>query len=79
MELERLTPPPTKFAHAGLKRPGLMATAYTMEQDFYVGRLRDKFGFDVIVPDEADRRETHRIIYDELCKGIRHRAITQIL
>jgi aspartate racemase len=55
---------------AGLKRPGLMATAYTMEQDFYVGRLRDKFGFDVIVPDEADRRETHRIIYDELCKGI---------
>ncbi len=54
----------------GLKRPAMMATAYTMEQDFYVGRLRDKFGLDVIVPEEADRRETHRIIYDELCKGI---------
>ena len=54
----------------GLKRPAMMATAYTMEQDFYVGRLREKFGFDVIVPDEADRRETHRIIYDELCKGV---------
>jgi aspartate racemase len=54
----------------GLKRPAMMATAYTMEQDFYVGRLRDKFGLDVIVPEEDDRRETHRIIYDELCKGI---------
>jgi aspartate racemase len=55
---------------AGLKRPAMMATTFTMEQDFYVGRLREKFGFDVIVPDEADRRETHRIIYDELCKGV---------
>jgi aspartate racemase len=55
---------------AGLRSPGLMATSYTMEQDFYVGRLREKFGFDVIVPDEADRSETHRIIYDELCNGI---------
>jgi aspartate racemase len=55
---------------AGLKRPAMMATTYTMEQDFYMGRLREKFGFDVMVPDEADRRETHRIIYDELCKGV---------
>jgi aspartate racemase len=55
---------------AGLKRPALMATAYTMEQDFYLGRLRDKHGLNVIVPDEADRRETHRVIYEELCKGI---------
>jgi aspartate racemase len=55
---------------AGLSRPAMMATAYTMEQDFYVGRLHERFGFDVMVPDEADRRETHRIIYEELCKGI---------
>ncbi len=55
---------------AGLKRPGMLATAYTMEQDFYTGRLRDKFGLDVIVPEEVDRREIHRIIYDELCKGV---------
>jgi aspartate racemase len=53
-----------------LKRPGLMATAYTMEQDFYVGRLRTRHGLDVIVPSTDDRAETHRIIYDELCKGI---------
>ncbi len=55
---------------AGLKRPGMLATAYTMKQDFYTGRLRDKFGLDVIVPEEVDRREIHRIIYDELCKGV---------
>ncbi|NJM29097.1 MAG: aspartate/glutamate racemase family protein [Rhizobiales bacterium] len=59
-----------KIKAGGLKRSGLMATAYTMEQDFYVGRLRARHGLDVIVPDAADRAETHRIIYDELCKGI---------
>ncbi len=53
-----------------LKRPALMATAYTMEQDFYKDRLTKHFGLEVMVPDEADRRETHRIIYDELCKGV---------
>lgn len=55
---------------AGLKRPGLIATAYTMEQDFYAGRLRDGHGLDVIVPDTADRAEIHRIIYEELCCDI---------
>lgn len=55
---------------AGLKRPALMATAYTMEQDFYVGRLRSRFGLDVVLPDAADRAQIHAIIYDELCKGI---------
>ncbi len=54
---------------AGFKRPGLMATAYTMEQDFYKGRLRDIHGLDVIIPNDIDRAETHRVIYDELCKG----------
>lgn len=55
---------------AGLKRPGLMATAYTMEQDFYVGRFRDRHGLSLLIPGEADRRDTHRIIYDELCRGV---------
>jgi aspartate racemase len=59
-----------KIREAGLKRPALMATAYTMEQDFYVGRLRDRHGLDVVVPDAADRGEIHRVIYEELCKGI---------
>jgi aspartate racemase len=49
---------------------GLLATAYTMEQAFYVGRLREKHGLSVIVPDEADRRIVHDIIYDELCVGV---------
>jgi aspartate racemase len=54
---------------AGLSRVGLLATAYTMEQDFYVGRLRDRHGLDVLVPEEDDRRTVHSVIYDELCIG----------
>jgi aspartate racemase len=53
----------------GLQTVGLLATAYTMEQDFYVGRLREQHGLDVLVPGEADRRIVHDIIYDELCVG----------
>ena len=52
----------------GRARPGLMATAYTMEQVFYTGRLRDA-GLSPLIPDDADRAETHRIIYEELCLG----------
>jgi aspartate racemase len=48
---------------------GLLATAYTMEQGFYVGRLKEH-GLDVLVPDEADRRIVHEVIYDELCRGV---------
>src|SRR3954452_23945214 len=55
---------------AGLTRVGLLATAYTMEQDFYVGRLRDRHGLDVLVPEAEDRRLVHRVIYDELCVGV---------
>jgi amino-acid racemase len=54
----------------GFSRVGLLATAYTMEQDFYVGRLRDVHGLDVLVPDEPDRRIVHGVIYDELCVGV---------
>jgi aspartate racemase len=52
-----------------LNTVGLLATAYTMEQDFYVGRLRDRYGLTVLVPDAEDRRTVHRVIYDELCVG----------
>ncbi|SER96527.1 aspartate racemase [Pedococcus cremeus] len=48
---------------------GLLATAFTMEQDFYVGRLREH-GLDVLVPDEEERADVHRIIYDELCLDV---------
>jgi aspartate racemase len=54
----------------GLETVGLLATGYTMEQDFYVGRLRDLHGLDVLVPDEPDRRIVHDVIYEELCVGV---------
>ena len=49
---------------------GLLATASTMEQDFYIGRLRDLHGLPVLVPDAADRRLVHNVIYDELFLGL---------
>jgi amino-acid racemase len=55
---------------AGLDTVGLLATGYTMEQDFYVGRLRDVHGLEVLVPGEADRRIVHDVIYGELCVGV---------
>lgn len=58
-----------KIREAGKRRPAIMATRFTMEQDFYTGRLREKFALDPITPDEADRELVHRIIYDELCVG----------
>jgi len=54
----------------GLDRVGLLATAYTMEQDFYVSRLRDLHGLEVLVPGATDRRIVHDVIYDELCVGV---------
>ncbi len=55
---------------AGLKRIGLLGTRFTMEEDFYVGRLVHKHDLDVIVPEPIERDEVHRVIYDELCLGI---------
>jgi aspartate racemase len=55
---------------AGLSRVGLLATAYTMEQDFYVGRLQRTHGLAVLVPRPQDRRLVHQVIYRELCQGI---------
>ncbi|MDH6132018.1 aspartate racemase [Kitasatospora sp. MAA4] len=54
---------------AGLRRVGLLGTAFTMEQDFYKGRLASH-DLEVLVPDAAGRAEVHRIIYDELCQGV---------
>ena len=53
---------------AGCSRPLLMATAYTMEQDFCLDRLREA-GLSPVVPNAEDRAAIHRIIFDELCKG----------
>ena len=54
---------------AGLRRVGLLGTAFTMEQPF----LRDRLaagGLDVVVPAAADRAEVHRVVYEELCRGV---------
>jgi aspartate racemase len=50
------------------RRPLLLATRFTMEQRFYRDRLA-AFGVEALVPDEADRADVHRIIYEELCRG----------
>lgn len=54
---------------AGLAKVGLLGTAFTMEQDFYRGRLEEKFGLEVLVPDADDRAAVHGIIYCELVAG----------
>jgi len=53
----------------GIKKVGLLGTAFTMEQDFYKGRLIDRYRLDVIVPNKDDREIVHKVIYDELCLG----------
>jgi aspartate racemase len=53
----------------GIGTVGLLGTRFTMEQDFYKGRLRDKFGLKVLVPTAAAQARVHRIIYEELCLG----------
>ena len=58
-----------KITGQGLKTPGLMATRFTMEHDFYTQRLKQT-GLSPIIPDEADRTMTHDIIYNELCKDV---------
>jgi aspartate racemase len=53
-----------------VKSPLLLATRYTMEQEFYVGRLRDEHGVKVQTPEANSRTIVHDIIYSELCQGI---------
>lgn len=53
----------------GVTRAGLLATRFTMEQGFYRDRMRERFGIELITPDEAGRAEVHRLIYEELCLG----------
>jgi aspartate racemase len=48
---------------------GLLGTKFTMEQDFYKGRLSEKFGLKVLIPSDDEREIVHSVIYDELCMG----------
>jgi aspartate racemase len=58
-----------RITELGLSKVGLLGTAFTMEQDFYAGRLQEKFGLAVLVPDEAERAEVNRVIWEELVVG----------
>lgn len=55
---------------AGIKNIGLLGTRFTMEQDFYAGRLRDAHGLNVLLPPKVDRDLAHRVIYEELVLGV---------
>ncbi|WP_226469585.1 aspartate/glutamate racemase family protein [Luteimonas panaciterrae] len=57
-----------RILEAGFTQVGLLGTRFTMEQEFYRGRL-EHFGLTPLVPDDAQREIVHRIIYDELCRG----------
>ncbi len=54
----------------GLSKVGLLGTRFTMEGDFYRGRLVDKYGIQVVIPNEQERQAVHDIIYHELCLGV---------
>jgi len=54
----------------GIKTVGLLGTAFTMEQQFYRGRLESEHGLRVLVPNREDRKTVHRVIYRELCLGL---------
>lgn len=58
-----------EIKHRQCQRPLLLATRYTMEQDFYKGHLSTAHGIEAVVPDDAGRTIVHDIIYDELCQG----------
>ena len=55
---------------AGCRRPALLGTRFTMEGAFYRDRLRERFDIVAMVPDESGRAAVHRVIYEELCRGV---------
>ena len=57
------------MARHGVRRAGLLGTRYTMELPFWAQRLLERYGIDLVVPDEFDRALVHRVIFDELCRG----------
>jgi aspartate racemase len=61
----------------GLTTVGLLGTRFTMEDDFYKGRLIQRHSLSVLVPDQTERRIIHEVIYDELCRGVIQSASRQ--
>lgn len=62
-------PTAKRIRSAGLRKVGLLGTAFTMEHDFYKGRLVHRHGLEVVVPGDDDRALVHRVIYEELVQG----------
>ncbi len=58
-----------KIKEKGLRKIGLLGTKFTMEEEFYKGRLAERYGLDVIIPNEEERQIVHDVIFNELCLG----------
>ena len=59
-----------RIKEQGLRKPGLLGTKFTMEEDFYKKRLKEKYNLDVMIPSNTDREIIDSVIYNELCLGI---------
>lgn len=59
-----------RIKQQGLRKPGLLGTKFTMEEDFYKKRLKEKYNLDVMIPSNTDREIIDSVIYNELCLGI---------
>ena len=59
-----------EIVRKGMNRIGLLGTRFTMVEDFYKGRLINKYNLDVIIPKDAEMDQVHRVIYEELCAGV---------
>jgi aspartate racemase len=62
-------PTAMKIREAGYSKVGLLGTRFTMEEGFYIDRLQERHGLQVLVPKSDDREIVHRVIYEELCLG----------
>lgn len=54
---------------AGFHKVGLLGTRFTMKEDFYKSRLSQRYGLEVMVPNDSEQEIVHRVIYDELVRG----------
>ncbi|MGL4206719.1 MAG: aspartate/glutamate racemase family protein, partial [Aeromonadaceae bacterium] len=63
-------PTATAIQQAGLRKVGLMGTSFTMEQPFYRELLQEQYGLELVIPEEAERADIHRVIFEELCVGV---------
>lgn len=67
--LHIVDPAGERLRELGVRRVGLLGTKFTMEPEYYRGRLESRYGIEVLIPDAEDRETVHRVIYDELVKG----------